>query len=159
MTRFQGFFLVTFGLLCGCGYADASGASSSDAAGAGGASATSGAATSGGVGGGDGGTTDNGAGGGAGAVCDDLGACGDYKNGCGGCVVEGVCAAPYQACSNDQRCASYNKCLVGCQNDLNCQKACADQNPTGAKLYSDLVTCVACTGCPKSCSSLSSLCK
>lgn len=84
--------------------------------------------------------------------------CGDFVSGCTGCAVAGACAEVYDGCFGDDACLDFNKCLTNCKDDKTCQEGCAEMNSVGAMRYNELIMCIVCQVCPKSCADFASFC-
>lgn len=89
-------------------------------------------------------------------TCDDLDECGDDSKGCIGCANAGSCADELDACTINDDCIEFTRCVVTCADDDDaCFRACMDGHQDGADLYSNYDRCVNCTECYFSCGNAS----
>lgn len=86
--------------------------------------------------------------------CDQTGNCQDGQDSCVQCALLGQCSPELQACQSDPECTQYNDCTNNCGGP-DCQQACQQKFPSGAKLFFSLVQCAVCQVCPVDCQQFS----
>jgi len=84
--------------------------------------------------------------------CDEVGVCQGNDNSCVSCAMNGACFIFVDICNSNFDCDEFLKCAGTCTaNDTACLDDCRNQHPTGAKDLQQLVDCLFCQECPKSC--------
>jgi hypothetical protein len=94
------------------------------------------------------------------AKCDEQPTCGSFVwPGCSACALFDQCSAQVIACMNTTDCTGVLNCASGCADtDVACRQQCEAESPEDLADFHELIRCVYCDVCPKSCAGNASIC-